>query len=159
MERLGITPDMLEMANEVGVSLSRGMEGLEATRESYQTMQRLAKNLSSQVDDIYEKAKAAIENEEEDKARKLLMDRVTKQEKLKSVLEGCVNEKKRMEQMEDNVAALEERAMEVEMLIKKAVGAKATMDTNNALMDDGLSSLSLAQDDPLLKKFKDAGID
>ena len=55
--------------------------------------------------------------------------------------------------MESNVAALERRAMEVEALLRRTMGAKTLVDTS------GANALSLSTDDPLLQKFRDLGID
>ena len=54
--------------------------------------------------------------------------------------------------MEQNVKTIEARAKEVEALLTRTVAAKTTQDL--APMD-----FSLSQEDPLLKKFRDAGID
>ena len=52
--------------------------------------------------------------------------------------------------MEENAAGLERRAMEIEALLQRTVGATAMQNAD---------SLSLADSDPLLRKFKDLGID
>jgi hypothetical protein len=54
--------------------------------------------------------------------------------------------------MERNVQILEERAMEVESLLRRSVGAKTMQD----VMGD---QFALEDEDPLLKKFRDAGIE
>ena len=53
--------------------------------------------------------------------------------------------------MEENAAGLERRAMEIEALMQRTVGASAMQNVD--------SSFSLADSDPLLRKFKDLGID
>ena len=52
--------------------------------------------------------------------------------------------------MEENAATLERRAMEIEALMQRSVGASTLQNTD---------TLSLADSDPLLEKFKDLGID
>ena len=75
MRRRGITPEMLEQANEVGRVLSQAVDGLRATEDSYETSMRLAKSLNLQNESIYDKAKAAMQNGDEDGARRLLLER------------------------------------------------------------------------------------
>ena len=151
MRRLGITEDMLKMAQEAGTDLERAIEGLKATRDSLQTQQSFARRLSNNVDTLYDKAKIALDAGNEDDARKYLMERNQGQEKLKKVLKSCAEDKKRLETMERNVQLLEERAMEVDTLLRRSVGAKAVQDTSN--------QFALSSEDPLLQKFRDAGID
>ena len=52
--------------------------------------------------------------------------------------------------MEENAAGLERRAMEIEALLQRSVGASAMQNSD---------TLSLSDSDPLLRKFKDLGID
>lgn len=152
LERLGITEEMLESARDVGAALDRSVEGLAATRESLESQQRLARRLDSNAEELYGKAKAALESSDEEAARKYLLERTSIQDKLKQVLLRCGEEKRRVETMESNVALLKEKAMEVNTLLKRAVGAKATQDTSDL-------GLSLTKEDPLLQKFRDLGID
>jgi len=153
MERLGITQDMLDMAKDVGMALERSAEGLQASKDSLETQQRFARRLDSEAERLYERAKVAIAENKEELAKKPLLDRQRDLDKLKVVLKNCADEKKRLETMESNVAALERRAMEVEALLRRTMGAKTLVDTS------GANALSLSTDDPLLQKFRDLGID
>ncbi len=151
MERMGITPDMLQMAEECGVALERAIEGLKATRDSLQTQQSFARRLDGRAKELYDKATTALASNDEGLARQLLLDRQRIQEKLKGVLKACADEKKRVEIMERNVEAIEQRAMEVEALLNRSVSAKA--------VQDNFSEFALSSEDPLLQKFRDFGID
>mmetsp|Transcript_7243 Transcript_7243/g.10236 ORF Transcript_7243/g.10236 Transcript_7243/m.10236 type:complete len:258 (-) Transcript_7243:2656-3429(-) len=151
MEKMGITPDMLEAAEEIGAALERSMEGLTASRDSLETQQRFARRLDMDSNNLYEKAKAAMAASNEDEARKWLMEREMIQGKLKKALLNCAEEKKRLGMMERNVEALEQRALEVDSLLRRSVGAKTLQDTTTG-------QLSLSDEDPLLQKFKDIGI-
>ncbi len=151
LESMGITEDMLDSAREVGVALDRGYEGLAASRDSLRTQQKFAERLDSEADRVYGEAKGALETGDEDRAKELLLKRVDIQEKLKKTLINCAEEKKRLQKMEDNVRVIEERAVEIESLMKRNIGAKALMDSSN--------QFSLADEDPLLKKFRDLGLD
>ena len=156
MERLGITPEMLEMAQEVGIALERATEGLEATRTSLDSLQALARKLDEQQTELYDRAKMQISSGNEEEARKLLLDRENVQDRLKKTLLNCKDEKVRYERMKTNVQAIEARAMEVDSLLKRTVGAKAFMDSNDnmGMIDD----FRMEAEDPLLKKFRDQGI-
>ena len=151
MERLGISQDMLDAAQEIGVALQQSTEGLEATRNSLQTQQSLARSFDRESEELYTKAKAMLTSGDEEGARSILLKRTNVQEKLKKVLVLCGEEKRRLEQMESNVDALKQRALEIESLLNRTVGAKARQDS---FMD-----FSLESQDPLLQKFKDMGID
>lgn len=152
MERLGITQEMLDSAEQVGVALEQAMEGLRATKTSLETQQSLARRLERDADELYEKAKAAIADGREEEARKFLFERNYNQERLVKVLKLCVEEKQRYDKMQQNVAAIEKRALEIESLLQRSVSAKAR---ESAAFDD----LSLPVEDPLLRKFRDLGID
>mmetsp|Transcript_34487 Transcript_34487/g.63733 ORF Transcript_34487/g.63733 Transcript_34487/m.63733 type:complete len:152 (-) Transcript_34487:221-676(-) len=151
MRRMGITKEMLEMAEDCGVALEQAMEGLKATRDSFETQQAFARRLDSDANKLYEQAKTAMAASDEEKARVLLTERQGVQEKLKRTLVTCAEARKRLEQQEENVAALEGRAMEVESLLRRGVGAKALENSSN--------QFSLSDEDPVLKKFRDLGID
>ena len=153
MAKMGITEDMLKMAEEVGADLERGIDGLKATRNSLETQQSFARKLSSNEEDLYEKAKAALNRGDEEQAKKFLFDRQQLQQKLKKVLLACAEDRNRLETMERNVQILEERAMEVEALLRRSVGAKTMQDTM------GSQSFALDNEDPLIKKFRDAGLE
>lgn len=151
MERMGITPDMLQMAEEAGAALERALEGLKATRSSLETQQSFARRLDGDAQRLYDQAKEAIAASDEGGARTLLEDRQRVQQKLKTVLEGCADEKRRLETMERNVEAIEERAIEVDALLRRSMGAKALQDTSG--------QFALDEEDPLLKKFRDLGME
>jgi len=156
MERLGITQDMLDSAQECGVALDQSMEALQASQSSLETQQSLARRLDRESEELYEKAKGAMTNGDEEIARSFLLQRTQTQEKLKGVLKLCVEEKNRLAAMKDNVAAIEKRALEVEALLQRTVSSKTRM--NTAITAD-VSDFSVPVEDPLLKKFRDMGID
>jgi hypothetical protein len=151
MARLGVTQDMLDAAQDVGVALQQSTEGLEATKDSLQTHQSLARILDRDAEDLYAKAKEKLTSGEEESARILLLKRTDVQEKLKKILKLCVEEKRRVKTMEQNVQTIQQRALEVEALLNRTVGAKARQES--------FADFSLEREDPLLKKFRDMGID
>jgi hypothetical protein len=151
MERMGVSQNMLEMAEDVGAALNRAFEGLQATRDSLQTQQSFARRLDNNAQQLYEQSKVAIEQGDEQKARGFLEERHGVQQRLKKAFQACAEEKQRLEIMERNVAMTEERAMEIETLLRRNVGAKALQDSS--------TSFSLSNEDPLLQKFRDLGID
>ncbi|KAL7466528.1 hypothetical protein ACHAXS_006833, partial [Conticribra weissflogii] len=129
MKRKGITPEMLEMAENVGVALEQAVDGLRATQESVETSQRLAKTLDRQSESLYERATNAIKSGDEETARKLLMERESVKEKLVKILKSIAEDRKRVSVMESNVDALETRALEIESLLRRSVGASSIQDT------------------------------
>ena len=153
MKKKGLTPEMLEQATEIGKILEGAVEGLQATQESVDTSQRLAKALNTQSDSIYERAKSAMQTGDEDGARKLLLERENIKDKLLKTLKSLAEDKKRLAAMEGNVEALETRALEIESLLRRSVGAASMKDAADMNM-----GLSLEQEDPLLRKFKDLGM-
>lgn len=153
MQRKGLTPEMLEQANDIGAALKQAVEGLRATQESVDTSQKLAKSLDGREKSLYERAKSAIESGDEEGARKFLLERESTKEKLLRVLKSLSEERKRLTTMEGNMEALETRALEIESLLRRSVGAASLQ--NSASVDIGLS---LEPEDPLLKKFRDMGM-
>ena len=154
IERLGLSQDMLDMAQDIGLSLEKSIEGMEAVRSSLETQQKLAKLLDADSSSLYTKARHALDESNEELARKLLLERTSVQEKLKKVLVSCTEERGRLQKMEENIAQLERRALEIDSLLRRTVSAKSLQGT--ADLDVGLS---LRSEDPLLQKFKDLGID
>ncbi|KAL7542578.1 hypothetical protein ACHAWF_007205 [Thalassiosira exigua] len=151
MRRKGLTPEMLDQATEVGVALKQAVEGLRATRESVETSQTLAKTLDRQEKSIYERAKTAMSNGDEEGARKLLLEREAVREKLLKILKSVAEERKRLALMESNVEALETRGLEIESLLRRNIGAAS-------LQNSADFGLSLEPEDPLLRKFRDLGM-
>lgn len=152
MKRLGLSQDMLDSAQQVGLALEQCMQGLQQVQESLQTQQRLARRLDADSEALYEKAKAAMARNDEEDARKCLLERERVRDHLKEVLGNCVTAKQQVAKMEENAAGLERRAMEIEALLQRTVGATAMQNTEDL-------GLSLSDSDPLLRKFKDLGID
>lgn len=153
MARKGLTPDMLEQANDVGAALRQAVEGLSAARESFETSQRLARTLDAQEKSQYERAKSAISSGDEEAARRSLLERESTKEKLLKVLKSVSEDRKRLAIMESNVEALETRGLEIESLLRRSVGAASMQGSAN--MNIGLS---LEPEDPLLRKFRDLGM-
>jgi hypothetical protein len=167
LERLGITQEMLDSATDIGVALERSLQGLQTVQESLETQQRLARRLDAECNDLYDKAKSFLTSGNEDEARKLLLKRTRVQEQLKQALQNCALAKKQQATLTENAGRLEQRAMEIDTLLRRASGAKAMQDASSALLtgatglvDDNVDfGLSLRDSDPLLRKFKDMGID
>jgi transcriptional regulator with XRE-family HTH domain len=151
MERIGLSQDMLDMAQDIGLALQDSMEGIQAVQNSLETQQKMAKILDSDSAKLYEQAKAALDRPDEELARTILLKRANVQEKLKKGLISCAEEKKRLQKMEENIAELERRALEVDALLRRSVSAKC-------LQDSSQLGLSLRMEDPLLQKFKEIGI-
>lgn len=145
---------MLDMAQDIGVSLEKSIEGIRAVRSSLETQQKLAKLLDADSSNLYTKAKQALDDSNEELARKLLLQRTDVQEKLKKVLINCTEEMARLQKMEDNISQLERRAVEIDSLLTRTVSAKSRQGTADFEL-----GLSLRSEDPLLQKFKDLGID
>ena len=151
MQRKGLTPEMLEQANEIGEALKQAVEGLRAIQESVDTSQKLAKTLDQQEKSIYIRAKSAIESGDEESARNLLLERQRVKDKLLKVLKSLSEERKRLDIMQSNVDALETRGLEIESLLRRSVGAASLQGSSDL-------GLSLEREDPLLQKFRDLGM-
>jgi phage shock protein A len=153
MERLGITQEMLDAAQECGLALQQSREGLKATQASLETHQSLARLLDRDSEELFDEAKEAMSSGDEGAARSYLLKKNESQEKLKKVLKVCAEEKMRLETMERNVGVIQQRALEVESLLQRTVGAKSRQDSFTDL------DFAVPAEDPLLKKFRDLGID
>ena len=153
MARKGLTPEMLEQANDVGAALRQAVEGLRAARESFETSQRLARTLDAQEKSLYERARSAISSGDEEAARRSLLERESTKEKLLRVLKSVSEDRKRLAVMESNVEALETRGLEIESLLRRSVGAASMQESANMSI-----GLSLEPEDPLLRKFRELGM-
>ena len=155
---------MLDAAQDNGVALERSLQGLQTVQEWLDTQQRWARRLDAECHDLYDKSKNLLTSGKEDEARQLLLKRTRVQEQLKQALQNCALAKKQQTTLEENARRLEQRAMEIDTLLRRASGAKAMQDSalattgrfDNYDVDFGLS---LRDSDPLLRKFKDMGID
>ena len=163
LDRLGVTQDMLDTARDVGITLQQSIDGLQTIQSSLETQQSLARRLDRESNELYDKAKDAMTNGNESNAREYLLKRTQIQDKLKVVLKRCADEKQRLIVMEDNVRVIENRALEIEALLQRTVSAKTRLDTSTSMVGDdvigGSADFSLSNDDPLIKKFRDLGID
>jgi hypothetical protein len=151
LQQLGLSQDMLDSANAVGRALTECVQGLEQVQDSLVTQQRLARRFEEDAELLYDKAKACMA-EDEEQARKYLLERETARSRLKEVLVQCVTAKGQVSKMQENATALERRAMEIEALLQRSVGT-------TALQKSSEFGLSLSPSDPLLDKFKNLGID
>lgn len=162
MKKKGITQDMLDAAEEIGYALEQSMIGMESTKESLTSQQSLARQIEKDVNDHYEKARVAMIDGQEEDARSFLLRRNADQERLKVVLKQCADEMKRIDAMKRNVSTLQKRAIDVEAMLQRAIGAKARQGSHNLVARQSRTSdpdFSLSEEDPLLKKFRDLGID
>ena len=66
LKRLGLTQDMLDSAEQVGLALEQCMQGLAQVQESLDTQQRLARRLDQEEKELFEKAKDSMANNQED---------------------------------------------------------------------------------------------
>uniref|UniRef100_A0A7S2SGT9 Uncharacterized protein n=1 Tax=Eucampia antarctica TaxID=49252 RepID=A0A7S2SGT9_9STRA len=148
LRKMGLSDDILEMARDVAMSLETSERGLLSCEDSLQTMQSIARTQDNQCQTLYEQAKELLQNDEET-ARTKLLERTQIQDKMKQTLQKCVDEKRRVVQMRDNIEKLQERAAEIQSLVSRTVQANTSMPNND---------LSLSKEDPLLAKFRDAGI-
>lgn len=158
MERLGISQEMVDMAQEVSISLQRAMEGSKASQDSLRIQQSLAQRFEAEVQELQEGAKRAIIQGDEERAREILLRKKYKMDRWKEILLKCAEEKERVERMKENVEALEQRAIEVDALIRRSVSAKALQDTSNSrvLLEDTTADFpSTSFEDPLLRKFRE----
>ncbi len=153
LQRMGLNDDILEMARDVAMSLETSERGLNACQDSLRTLQQLATTQESRCQTLHAQAKDLLLNNDEEAARAKLLERTQLQDKLKQTLTKCAQEKKRVDQMRDNVDKLQERAAEIQALVSRTVSAKT-----NSNINMNTNSLSLSNEDPLLAKFKDAGI-
>ena len=147
---------MVDMAQQVSMELQRAMEGLQASEDSLRIQQSFAKRIDTEVQQLFDEAQTAVRNQNEDRARTLLFQRQSQMNKLKQVLQQCVEEKRRMERMKENVQLLEQRAMEVDSLLRRSVSAKVLQDTQlrKDIYDTSMSS-DIELEDPLLRKFRE----
>jgi hypothetical protein len=158
MERLGITQDMVDSAQEISVNWQRAKEAYNASQDSLRAQQSLAQRLEVEVQELQEEAKKSVVQGDEDRARTLLLRKKQKMDRWKEILVKCAEEKERVDRMEQNIQILEQRAREVDALIRRSISAKALQNTSNAkfLLDESVDEFSSSSfEDPLLRKFRE----
>jgi hypothetical protein len=158
MERLGITQDMVDMAQDISMNWQRAKEGCNASHDSLRAQQSLAQRLEVEVQELQEEAKKSVVQGDEDRARTILLRKKQKMERWKEVLLKCAEEKERVDRMEENIQILEQRAREVDALIRRSISAKALQNNSNAkfLLDESADEFSSSSfEDPLLRKFRE----
>jgi hypothetical protein len=158
MERLGITQDMVDSAQEISVNWQRAKEAHNASQDSLRAQQSLAQRLEVEVQELQEEAKKSVVQGDEDRARTLLLRKKQKMDRWKEILVKCAEEKERVDRMEQNIQILEQRAREVDALIRRSISAKALQNTSNAkfLLDESVDEFSSSSfEDPLLRKFRE----
>lgn len=155
MERMGITQDMVDMAQELSSNLQRAMEGYNASQDSLRILQSLARRLEEDVQQLQEEAKTSLVQGDDDRARTILVRKKQIMDRWKEALLTCAEENDRLDRMKQNVLALEQRAIEVDALLRRSISAKALLQdsTSTTNLNDNLSSDSFQ--DPLLRKFRE----
>jgi hypothetical protein len=148
LQRLGITDEMLKEAKEIGFALEQSAQSLIACENSIESQQQYVRILERNMESVTDKAKIEILNGNEEKARLLLMEKQQMKDKMMKALKACVEEKNRKRQIEINIATLEKKALETEAEMRQIV---ATGSLNEIATSPN--------DDPLLKRFQDLGID
>jgi len=186
LNRMGITEDMLTAAREIGSALENANEGLKATQDSLTTQQEFARRLDADAERVYNRAKMALSDKDEDEAKDLLYQRQKINEKLMKSLESCKQEK--VSTKLKYKLSLCNAPLYVHFIIIIVIKIISTLQKRLAQMEDNVRSIEersieiesllrrsigakslqessdqlLLQDDdfedPLLKKFKDMGI-
>ena len=123
---MGVTEEMLQTVREMGIALERGVEGSQATHDALRTQQGFIKRLERVCEDV----KRALGDGNEERAKDVLFQKSEIEDKMKKTMMNCVEEKGRLNKMEENMRDLGERAIEFESLLKRNVGAKAFMDSS-----------------------------
>lgn len=148
----GLTKDMLRAAEEVALDLKRAEEAEGLVRDALRSFQELARRLDGEQTSLTDKAKVMLTMGDDEGAKDALLRRERAKENLVNALKGAAGEMERLKKMEDNVAAMQIRAVEVENSIKK-IAAESLVDGLDGEVG-GLGGLKLEQSDPLLDKFK-----
>jgi hypothetical protein len=95
------------------------------SRDILQTQQIFERRLDRDANDLYDRVKSSMDQMNDEKARRLLLERLDL--KSKQVLMQCSEEQE--QKMEEKAKAIERRAMEVDLLLHRAVAANAIQDT------------------------------
>uniref|UniRef100_A0A7S1B503 Glycine zipper domain-containing protein n=1 Tax=Corethron hystrix TaxID=216773 RepID=A0A7S1B503_9STRA len=155
MKKMGITEEMERMAENTARDLEDSKLGLEACRSSAESQRSLAKRLDEEQERLQGQARLALKNGNEPQARKILLERETVRDRLKAALGRLVVENQRMKEMETNLNRFEERALEVDSLIRRNVAANVAKKAGRDDDGDFDCGLGLPREDPLLEKFRD----
>ncbi|GMH64699.1 hypothetical protein TrRE_jg4868 [Triparma retinervis] len=145
-----LPPATLDAARGVAEDLGRAEEAEVLVRDAVGTLQELARRRDEEQRGLADEARALLAAGDEEGARGALMRRERVKEGLVKALKGAKGERERLRKMEDNVAAMKVRAVEVENAIKRIAAESLTND-----LDGGAGgAFELEVTDPLLDKFK-----
>lgn len=153
LESMGVSPEMLALANAAGKELGDAQEGLSLVRDARESQRRVVETYERRAAEAMADATSAVAAGDDGRARKALTERNAARAKLPAAETSLLASDGRMRTMQANVAALEERALEVEALLKQSMAAVASGKAASAL--GGMAALAdVPVRDPLLEKFK-----
>jgi hypothetical protein len=136
-------------------------QSLELVRSAESSQRNLLSTLEGAMDDSYQAAQRALRGGDEAGARALLVERQALKAKVVAAEAEIAEASRRVVTMQQSVAALAERAGEIESVISRAVVANSKGGgTGSGVVADGLGFGGMGAadeklDDPLLRKFKE----
>lgn len=147
-EELDVDEEIVQLARSAGRELADAMQSRSQVIEVKESLARKVLRLEDEVEELTEKAKQAIEADDEDAARSFLEKKYPIQQSLESSKTELQRALQRVSIVEENVKKLEKQALEVSSLLERA--QQATGAQRTALKAEA-SAFSVK--DPLLDRF------
>ena len=147
-EELDVDEEIVQLAQSAGRELADAIQSRSQVLEIKENLARKVLRLEDEVEELTQKARRAIEADDEDEARSFLEKKYPIQQALESSKSELERALQRVIIVEDNVKKLEKQALEVSSLLERA--QQATGAQRTALKAEA-SAFSVK--DPLLDRF------
>lgn len=152
LEQMGISREVRVAAAECARDLEEASSGLASCKEALQSAKAFEAQLESGAEQAYAAAQTALVGGDEAEARACLERRASLREQLTKAQGERADAFGRVTRMEAAVAMLTEHSRSIEAAMSRAVAVSAE---GSSVARGSAAPLSLEDDDPLLRRFKE----
>jgi len=153
LEQMGISKEVRVAAAECATDLEEAGSGLASCMEALRSAKAFEAQLESGTEQAYAAAQTALVAGDEAEARACLERRAGLREQLTRAQGERADAFGRVTRMESAVAMLTERSRSIEAAMSRAVAVSA--ESSSVASMGSAAPLSLEDDDPLLRRFKE----
>lgn len=158
LERMGLRPEDLQLAQEVATDLREAEEALKMVGDVADAQKKRVAALQADAEKAYAKARDCLADGDESGARRWLERRSDLQAATTRATEELAESDERTRTMQQNVLALAERAAKIELLMSRSVSAAS--EARRSAPDDVPRGESAAAsyeplEDPLEARFRE----
>lgn len=151
LDKVGLDKTTLAQVASVASELAEAEEALTLVKRSADSQRAVVRSLEAEAARFYGEAEAALKSGDEDAARQKLMEKRGVTARLASAELDATQASERVASMERSVASLEQRALQVQALVDRALASEVRGGGASA----STTGLELEPEDPLLARFRD----